>query len=326
MPLSYWTPSEIRDLHDTELKLDSSVANIDAASVGTAAKGMDTGDNDRFIQTHWESSGDRSFIPYAKGGSDAWVKPETKLTLNWYQNGRELSRFPNSNLKNSQHYKKEGLTWTYAKETGRRFGYFPPGGAFDGKGSMFFSDRVDPWTLMAALNSELYHNLFLSLTPERDWQVGDVGRVPWADSLENTALSELAEQQYKLALEAAFSEPTSPHYRAPELCPVADEFFYDHLYTDSEYEIDSEVARIPSASEGIQNISRKAKKNEIRRKNELETVSNRIDELVYDTIGVDADVRETLKKEIFLRTSESLEDREVPDPESVPEVPDNHSF
>ena len=322
-PLSYWTPSEVRDLHDTELKLDPAVADVDATPIGTAAKGMDTGDNSRFIQSHWESEGDRDFIPYAKGGSDAWVKPETKLTLNWRGDGDELSRFPKSNLKNSQHYKKEGLTWTYAKETGRRFGYFPPGGAFDGKGSMFFPESVDPWTLMAALNSALYHNLFLSLTPERDWQVGDVGRIPWVESLEETELSELAKQQYDIALEASFSDPTSPHYKGADLLPTTAEFFYNHPYVDLEYEIDSTRDQTRSPTESIKTVSRKAKQDEIRRKSDLETVSNKIDEVVYDAVELGADVREDLQKEIFLRTSESPEDREVPDPESVPEVPDN---
>jgi hypothetical protein len=49
----------------------------------------------------------------------------------------------------------------------------------------------------------------------------------------------------------------------------------------------------------------------------------KINELVYDDLGISDSIRDEIVNEVYLRTLESPEDREVPDPESVPEVPDN---
>ena len=323
-PLSYWTPSEIRGIHSNDEKLDATVADIEGKSIATAAKGMDTGDNDRFLQTHWESETDTEFIPYAKGGSDAWVMPEVHLTLNWHGNGSELSRYPNSNLKNSQHYGREGLTWTYAKETGRRFGYFPPGGAFDGKGSMLFPDNKNPWILLSVLNSSLYHNLFLSLTPERDWQVGDVGRIPWELRLDDTdTLANKAKRQYQIFTELVSDDPTSPYYRTSALHPRRGDFFYDHPHNDKINLTDDILDQTPNASDSLYKSARGAFENELKLKKSLEDIFQDIDNIIYDRLDISPETRRELETEIYLRTSEDPEDREVPDPESVPDAPDN---
>lgn len=317
-PLSYWTSPSIRDLHRSESKMDADVADIEGESVAKAAKGMDTGNNDRYLRTLWESNGLSEFIPYAKGGSDAWIMPEVTLTLDWSNDGCGLSRFDGSNLKNSEYYGTEGLTWTYAKETGRRFGYYPPNGAFDGKGSMLFPDELDPWKLIAVLNSSLYHSLFLSLTPGRDWQVGDVGRIPWIDELDDLdELKHLSTAQYELFLQAARSDPTSPYYIAPALASDAGEFFYEHEHNTGVVDFGltepQEVDYSRSISEIVDQISEQRAGDEQR----LKQLSDEIDSLIYDSVGISDTVRTQIDQEIRLRTSSNSETNVLGDEVSV---------
>ena len=302
-PLSYWTPSKLRDIHTSTRKLDADVADLEAESVAKAAKGMDTGDNGRFLQFHWESDQVSDFIPYAKGGSDAWIMPEVTRMLNWVNGGSELARYDGSNLKNSDYYGNEGLTWTYAKETGRRFGYFPSGGAFDGKGSMLFPNEIDPFILMAVLNSSLYHGLFLSLTPERDWQVGDVSRIPWLDTLDQkTALGNLSHEQYNIFQKLARSDPTSPYYVAPILFSDDGTHFYNHQFLAQEGEDAIEVDPVDYSKPIKQIVSEKINKRS-EQIEQLETVAKKIDERVYEAVGVDEETRSNIRLEIDARTS-----------------------
>jgi len=320
-PLSYWTPPQIRELHENEEKLDPDVADIEGKAVATAAKGMDTGDNDRFIQRLWESDGNSDFIPYAKGGSDAWIMPEVTRTLNWSNGGSELERFSGSNLKNSDKYGLEGLTWTYAKETGRRFGYFPPGGAFDGKGSMLFPNEEDPWTLIAALNSSLYHSLFLSLTPERDWQVGDVGRIPWLSQLaSDDNLRKACRRQYSLWLENARSDPKSPYYIGPDLLSDEGEFYYDHPHNES---LSDEQVGKPhdiDYSKPLTNIVESLVKDRADRHTAIEEAAKRIDEEIYNTVGISEDAQNQIKQEIEIRSSSTSDDNTPTVEEKEPEM------
>jgi len=325
-PISYSIPEEVLQLHETELKLDADSARINGKSVGNAANGMNTGNNSRFLAHHWAVTNDE-YIPYAKGGTDAWIVPISNIMINWSDEGKEVARYPGSVIKNAELYGQEGLTWTYAKRTGRRYGYFPSGGAFDGKGSMYFPKDTSLWQMMGVLNSSLYHNLFLSLTPERDWQVGDVGRIPWRRELELDEIGNLAKEQFRVMSRSHVHNPVSQYYIGPELLPdsAMSEFFYDHPHTEDREisDFDAKESFTDRPEHSIAEIARTARQNELIRKRRLEELSDEVDSVVYEQLGISDQTQRYIEKEIFLRTSESPEDREIPDPESVPEVPEN---
>jgi type I restriction-modification system DNA methylase subunit len=324
-PLCYSTPAEIRRLHETETKLDADAARIDGGSLGTAAKGMDTNDNDRFIRTYWEVDADDRFIPYAKGGTDAWVLPRVSTSLNWTDDGNELRR-SGASLKNEEQFGEDGLTWTYVKRTGRRFGYFPSGGAFDGTGCMLFTDEVSNWALMGLLNSNLYHSLFLSLTVERHWQVGDVGRMPWLDEIDGLeTLADLAREQFSLQLAGERKTPISPHYTGPGLLNTQypEDTVYEHSHVERLAPVVAQESITQTAGTSITERAAEVERAKLRRRSRLEEISDAIDRHIFDSMNVSAETERRVSQEIFLRTSEDPEDREVPDPDSVPEVPEN---
>ncbi|MGB9963001.1 BREX-5 system adenine-specific DNA-methyltransferase PglX (plasmid) [Halobacterium sp. MBLA0001] len=327
-PISYSIPSKVRDLHSSDVKIDSEVADIDGESIAELKTGLQSGNNDRFVRNHWEVHDFDRFSPFAKGGSDAWVIPELPTVVDFADEGSHFNRVSSSRFQNREYYGKEGLTWTYIKRTGRRFGYFPKGGVFSNTGFMLFpkDESRSAWELMAVLNSNLYHTLFLSLTTERHWNVGEVGRIPWRRELEGTPeLERLAKQQYRVAMATNYDDPSSPYYVGPSVLPESyvSGFFYQHPHAEMAVEqigVDLEYA---SRDQPLTKSAREGEQNTLERRQRLETLSDQIDQLIYEELNIDEKTQEDIRTEIFLRTAEEPEDRKIPDPQSVPEAPEN---
>ncbi len=311
-PLNYAIPPGIRQLHRSDLKLSFDEGS--SKPVCEIAQGLSTGDNPRFIRAHWESPELDYNYPYAKGGSDAWIIPSVDKVVQYRNNGREMRPLPGSVLRNTQHYGKEGLTWTYIKSTGRRFGYLPSDCIFDHTGSMIFpKDELSPWTLMSVINSDLYHGLFLSLTPDRHWTPGVVSRIPWFEQFsEIPELEKSSKKQYRLKLEEQLRNPTSPFYMAPSLMPeeCVDEFYYDyHQFTDfaaNQWGLSFESG---SRSETLSELTRKTINESNIREYNLERIAQDVEEEIHDVLDIGDKSRAELDTEIKLRTSENPEDR-----------------
>jgi hypothetical protein len=312
-PLSYSIPSEVRHLHDTNLKIDADVANIEGESISTVAQGLATGNNDRFLRKHWESVSD-NFRPYAKGGADAWIIPPAVHTVNFNDGGREIRAAGRARFQNSQFYEKEGLSWTYIKDTGRRFGYLPEGYVFDVAGSMVFpKENYSSWRLMSVLNSDLYHCLFLSLTPERQWNQGDVGRMPWVTELNDDGeLIDISKEQYQLMISQRVQDPTSPFYIAPALLPKQSDinFFYDHPVLHRIEEISKADFNGSDPSWSLTEAAQEARQQKSRKSSQLEQLASKVDEIIYEELCIQDDVKQKINSEITLRSGENPGDRE----------------
>jgi hypothetical protein len=326
-PICYSTPSQVRKLHKSNKKIDASRKDGKNKSVARAVQGLATGNNQRFVRKHWESGSLNDFPPIAKGGSEAWTLPKVMETVDWSASGRVLKRAKGSVIRNESFYRREGLTWTYIKSTGRRFGYYPPGGIFSHTGFMLFpEEEYSPWSMMAILNSDLYLSLFLSITTERHWNVGEVARIPWPKELEDTEkLANLCVSQYETMLQLRQTDPTSPYYTGPTLLQhheSANQFHYHHPHTEHASEL-LETEKNNRINEPILEEARRAKIRELEIREELEETSKNIDSFIYKKLDITEATKEGINQEIYLRTSEEPEDREVPGPSSVPDIPDN---
>ena len=325
-PICYSIPKVVRDLHSTDQKIDASQADIDGESVCEAIPGLQTSNDDRFIRHHWIAEGDEDYQPIAKGGSEAWLVPRVIETCEWDGNGEQILRSNKSaRIRNKHQYGQPGLTWTYIKRTGRRFGYYP-GGLFSHTGFMLFpNDSESLWKMMGILNSSLYHNLFLSITTERHWNAGEVGSLPWIDSLsEISELEDLSREQYRLRLEDKLSEVTSPFYTYPLLHPEGTaQFFYDHSHTMQIKESSDLRRETLDSALSIAETAREREKQKLQRRQRLEDISDRIDQLIFEKLSIPETTQDDIRKEIFLRTAEDPEDRQVPDSESLSESPED---
>jgi hypothetical protein len=326
-PLSYYTSSELRSLHESELKLDPDASKISGRNVGTVAQGIISGNNPRFVRKHWEVSKNSSFAPLAKGGSDAWIQPRVTHKILFDSFGKEIKRAGNSRFQNTQYYFQEGVTWTNIKETGRRFGHHSERGIFDQKSPTLFPDEHLPLELIAVLNSSLYHGLMLSMTPDREWNPGDVGRLPWDTRLDSDEVIKNAiEQQFAITRYSRSFDPTSPYYIGPKLLPERSQydFFHSHPYTqEGPSQILESKEQDFTKEQKIPEIARQAEQNELTRLRTLEELSDKVDNRIYNILDISAKTQEEIRREIFLRTSESPEDREIPDADSIPSPPNN---
>ena len=326
-PICYSTPTEVRELYETETLLDAEQADVEGDSAFYAVTGIITSGINRFLRQHWEVKDNDTFHPIAKGGENAWILPQITKSVEWNEEGKTLKRSSDSiRTPNEELYGDPGLTWTYIKDTGRRFGYYF-GGLFSVTGMMLFPRGNESlWGIMAILNSDLYHSLFLSQTIERNWNPGEIGAVPWISELmEDEVLPDLAQEQYQIMLQRRMNEPISPYYMGPELLPTKDEqiFFYDHPHTsviEERFEIDKSPI---SANLTIKEAARESQSQEHAYLSDLESISSEINERVYNNLRITDSTREKIHTEIFLRTSENPKDRKAPAPESVPQIPDN---
>ncbi|WP_049931195.1 BREX-5 system adenine-specific DNA-methyltransferase PglX [Halosimplex carlsbadense] len=328
-PISYYTPEEVRSLHDRELKIDAEQAETEGTSVCKARQGLTTADDFRFIRNHWEAGDLDIFKPISKGGTNSWVVPQVTETVEWGENGKSIRRSPGEyRTRNEELYGEEGLTWTYIKETGRRFGYFPADGLYSNTGYMLIPEEsLSLNKLLPAINSSLYHSLILSMTTERHWNSGEVGSVPWLKELNSIEeLESRSLEQQRLTIRLRMNDPISPYYIGPSLLPISqedNEFFYDHPHVEAaKARLDIEVED-QSANKSIETIARETRKSELKQKQRLEESSNEIDEFIYEAVGVSEETQKEIRQEIFLRTAEDPEDRKIPDPDSVSNIPEN---
>ncbi|WP_435066699.1 BREX-5 system adenine-specific DNA-methyltransferase PglX [Haloplanus sp. C73] len=304
-PMNFAIPSEVRALHASPKKIDADAASIEGESVAKLAQGLATGDNPRFIRKYWETLGIDYFKPISKGGSEAWIRPKISHTVNYRANGREMRPMVGSRIQNERYYGRRGLTWTYIKETGRRFGALGDGYWFDQTGSMLFPNGDDLWTMVGVLNSKLYHALFLSLTPGRHWTPGVVGRIPWREGLsELDSIGERGRSQHAALLRWRATDPTSLYYVGPALLPTEYDsgLFYGEPDT-GDVEETKAVDRI--GSDAGDSITRAAEKVDAARaeyQSELESEAADIDQRLYSHLDISAEAQAELETEIELRT------------------------
>ncbi|WP_254538612.1 BREX-5 system adenine-specific DNA-methyltransferase PglX [Halomarina litorea] len=322
-PINYWVPASIRRLYESETVFDAINGDLDRKSHGTTKQGLITGNSDRFVRNFWESI-DFDWVPLATGGEDAWVIPQANQTVLWEGEGREIRRIQNSRTRTFSVRFDQALAYNRIKETARRFGLLNSDSIFSDTG-MVYDPNDSPFKTLAYANSDILTYLALGLTIGRHWNTTEVGKFPWPDELaEADAISDLARQQFYTLVNMRVHDLTSPYYIGPSLLPHTggSDSFYEHPHAkDALDHISHDI--FPKPEQTIQKSSRMAEKLRLKQQSEMEHVASKIDNSLFDALSLGDSDKKQVRQEIFLRTSESPENREVPDPESVPEVPDN---
>jgi hypothetical protein len=328
-PLSYWVPENLRRLYDSAVLLDSDNAGVENKSTyGVIKQGLATADDARFVHTFWENGHEGEWKPFAKGGEDAWLLPRVRNTVLWGENGAEIKRYWGSRPQNTQYYFNEGLTYTVAKESGRRFGYLHPASIFGHKGSVLLPEYAI-WHALSYTDSHLFTYLMLAQTTERMWEVGQVSKVPWREEFE--AIDEL-ETLAKTAVGHLVSKRqydfVSPYYNGPLLLDVLgiDDPLpgYQHPHRDLREDMDlASPVDTAEQSSSLTELGTAAARHLERIEAALQSRAASIDRAVFDCFEITEDQRETILQEIALRTNEDPRDREEYAPASITEPGDD---
>jgi len=322
-PLSYWLPEQIRSVFDSDIVFDANNGGVDKRSAGSVKAGLTTGDNSRFIYRFWENN-QNEFVPYAKGGQDAWLLPRIDRTIYWGENGNEVKRHSGSYPRNEEYYFEEVLTYTYLKEGGRRFGYLNPGSLFDHAGKIF-APTVDTWSMLGYANTHLITYLMLGQTPDRHWEVSHVSKLPWPSELEESGrISELPREAVGYLISKRQYEFNSPYYRVPVLLDVlgVDDLLpqYDHPHRELRGEVMiAEPDTNTDTSTALNELGIAAAKHLESIEANLLSCADAMDDVVFDCFDITADQREMVLQEIALRTNEDPYERKNHDPESITE-------
>jgi hypothetical protein len=185
-------------------------------------EGINTGDNDRFIRFWTEVSIDhlalpsqfgavmlnvdetRKWFPCNKGGAYRRWYGNNNHIVNWSNDGYEIKNLRDENgtllsrPQNTGYFFREGVTWSGLGQLGFSGRYFQKGFTFNSAGRSAFSKGSSIFSLLAALNSRVSDKILKVLAPTLSFTVGNVGKLPFDQSIASTA-DELAKELIKIS-------------------------------------------------------------------------------------------------------------------------------
>lgn len=184
-PIAYWASTQIIKAFEFKLLGD----------YGYPKQGFATGDNDRFLRLWYEVSFNRvgmncycrknameskkKWFPCNKGGGFRRWYGNNNYLANWENDGKEMSSFKGSVIRNPQFYFNKGMTWSSLTSGKLSMRYSPSGFIFESKGSMcFMKDDKNLLYILGLMNTEIVSSMLLILSPTLDYHEGPLSRVP----------------------------------------------------------------------------------------------------------------------------------------------------
>lgn len=194
MPIVYWLSDAIRATFR-----DGQPLRISAEP----RKGMDTGDNARFLRAWWEVSQRETSLtefrsgtwnPYNKGGGFRRWYGYREFLVDWRNGGSEMRT-----RSGSRYFGRSGWTWGTVTSGGLSMRYTPEGAAFDNGGCTLFSDR-DLSVPALVLNSSTADAILAAISPTLNFQPINIGAVP---ILESAAIDSFASDSLPSLIDAS---------------------------------------------------------------------------------------------------------------------------
>ncbi|HDL7645544.1 TPA: BREX-1 system adenine-specific DNA-methyltransferase PglX [Yersinia enterocolitica] len=187
IPIAYWATGKYFEVFSSMKPL----ANF--ADIG---KGLDTGDNTRFLRLwHEVNTTNKKWLFCQKGGAFRKWYGNNDFVINWHDDGRELKEFSGSNLRNSRHYFRKGITWTRVSSSDTAFRFFPEGQIFESTGPCLFlkDEAYSDLMILSYLNSSVVNSFLKIIAPTLDFQSGHISKLPYS-SEDNTDIKNITQR------------------------------------------------------------------------------------------------------------------------------------
>ena len=159
------------------------ISRTNIAKKFNPATGLQTGNNNRFIRTWFETSSNdmnSKWFPLVNGGDyRKWYGNFVDL-IYWHNNGEDIKNCKSSVLRNQQYYLHAGISWNRIASRGITLRAFPQGCLFDQAGDSMFSENMDElYICMAYLNTKVAKTFFDMLAPTINLTAGMIGQLPY---------------------------------------------------------------------------------------------------------------------------------------------------
>ena len=154
-------------------------------------KGLDSGENVRFLRLWFEVSINRVdfqsktgeniyWCPHNKGGGFRRWYGNLEYILWWKDNGNDIKRHPASRPQNLQYSFRSGFTWSNISSGSFSSRYINGSMTFDSTGPMGFPNNSnDLYTQLGFLNSKVSQFLLQILEPTMHYSVGSIQKLPF---------------------------------------------------------------------------------------------------------------------------------------------------
>lgn len=183
-PIAYWISDDMFKCFE----------NKSTSEYAKCCKGLDTGNNGLFLRLWFEVDLASTFInnnkgwwiPYNKGGAFRKWYGNNLYLVNWKNDGKILSSFKGSNIRNRRFHFKSGVTWSTTTGSSFSCRKTSEGFLFDSKGCMAFPYKgISIEMLLAEMNAKTYNYFLDIITPTLDFNPGPVGKAPFIVFKEN---------------------------------------------------------------------------------------------------------------------------------------------
>lgn len=174
-PIAYWCSPKVIKVFEQSKSLGELIP---------VKKGMDTGDNGRFIRLWYEInyskfdkfSHTKKWIPYDKGGIYRKWFGNNDYVLNWEDDGCEL-KHSKANLRSQHLYFKKSITWNALSSANTCFRVSLYNGTFDSAGSSMFPNEDFEYFLglMNSVQTQYFLNI---INPTLNYGAGSISNTP----------------------------------------------------------------------------------------------------------------------------------------------------
>lgn len=171
-PIAYWASESIVKSFATGASLEK---------FAKPRQGLATGNNDLFLREWWETCNCSGIIwvPCAKGGGFRKWYGDAEWVVNWSNDGKTLSDYPGSVIRNPDWYFKEGSSWGMISSSKFSMRYMKTGYVFTNAGLASIADNHDGNIFVLSLmNSSVADYVLKFLAPTLNYSNGDLGRMP----------------------------------------------------------------------------------------------------------------------------------------------------
>ena len=212
-------------------------------------KGLDSGDNNRFLRYwHEVSYSDLAFgianyqesiqspkkwYPFNKGGAFRRWYGNNEYVLYWQKDGFTIKSFENSNIRNKSYYYKAGITFPRIGSYKFSARYSPVGFIFDGNGPMCFPYK-DIYSFLAYMNSHTMMKYMSLLCPTISFQIGDVFKAPYIILNDTNKISNISKQNISISKQDWDAHETSWDFEENPLLAVDEETYIDNIHHEIE--------------------------------------------------------------------------------------------